>query len=190
MAKKKAIEPPVRKSVLVGGGIVIGVAVLGFIVSTFVLGGGGGGDAKPAANANPVATAAPAAQVPGSDGVPATGNTAAGSDQFPENNLNPGGKNPFAPKASGTSSASTSGSVLAAAAKAPDLKNVPHTWQLLSVKDGKGTFIVDGKKISGVATGKTILGDYVFKSVTGGCAAVAKGTKAFVLCTGAAPFSI
>jgi len=190
MAKRSATaEPPVRKSFLVGGGIVIGIALLLFIGSKLIGGGGGGGDAT--SSQPPVASSSPAAAagVPGSDNNPVTSNGAAGgSSQFPKNQLNPGGTNPFVPRAGTTSSAPAKTVVKALSDTAGKSLAKTHTWQLLDYRAGEGTFLVDGKKYTHVKVGDTIVEGYKLNSVTGACVTV-KGKSVFGLCPGAAPFS-
>ena len=93
--KTKTAEPPVRKSFLVGGAIVIAIALIAFVLNTFVLGGGGGGGGGEITvpSSAPTTTSAPAG-VPGSDSNPVTGS--GDTTGFPKNDLTPGGRNPFA----------------------------------------------------------------------------------------------
>jgi hypothetical protein len=181
MAKKsKGTEPPVRKSFLIFGGIIVAVAVLGFVVSTFVLGGGGGGGEEPA----PATSSAPVPNTgaPGSDGVPATGGA---TNKFPKNELKPGGRNPFSAKGGGaTVAASTASAPSAAAAE----ETKAHTWQLLDLKSDEATILVDGKK-NIVKVGEEVIDGYTFNSVTGKCITV-KGNSVFGLCPGAQPITL
>jgi hypothetical protein len=185
MAKKKAAEPAVRKSFIVGGGIVIGVAILGFVLSTFVLGGGGGGDEDtgPVTTPAPVSSANPGT-VPGSDGVPTTDTD---TSKFPANELKPGGRNPFNAQAKGSAPTSFAAASAGSADVTKAVKPVTaHTWQMLELADGKATILVDGKKKI-VSVGDPLVGDYKFNSITGKCVTV-KGSTTFGLCPGAAPF--
>jgi hypothetical protein len=109
MAKKKAAEPAVRKSLLVMGGAAIGAALFGFILLKFVLGGGGGEEADQATelailnNASiPIASATPG---PGSDGAVS-------------NVLTPGGRDPFV-KPDGVATISTNPGGLGSTSSAP-----------------------------------------------------------------------
>ncbi len=83
MAKQSKDQPAVRKSFLVFGGIVVGVAAVVFALMTF-LGGGGSGEAS-----NPPAgTPAPAqSQSQDSDD--------SGGPSAPGEGLRSGGRNPF-----------------------------------------------------------------------------------------------
>ncbi len=92
--RTKTAEPPVRKSFLVGGGVIIAIALVAFVLNTFVLGGGGGGGedtTTPTTTSAPISTSAPGG-VPGSDNNPVTGTD---TSRFPRNDLTPGGRNPF-----------------------------------------------------------------------------------------------
>lgn len=185
MAKKtKGSEPPVRKSFLIFGGIIIGVAVVGFVVSTFVLGGGGGGPevTTPITSSAPTTTGTePAA--PASDDVPATGST---TGNFPKNDLKPGGRNPFSAKGGSAPAASTS--VAASTAATPVEQAKAHTWQMLDLKSGEATILVDGKKKI-VKVGEELVEGYKLNSVTGKCVTV-KGASVFGLCPGAQPITL
>jgi hypothetical protein len=179
MAKKKSQgEPQLRKSFLVWGGVILGIAVLGF-VATKVIGGGGG----EGLDTGPVLTPSTAT----TDG--STGGAAAGSaaTKPTENKLTDGGRNPFSPKAA--AGAGGTASTQAAPAPAPETTTA-HSWQLLALDGDNATFLVDGKKHAGVDLKDPIVKDYTFNSVAGdGCVTVKKGSEAFALCQGAPPFS-
>lgn len=186
--KSKTAQPPVRKSFLVGGGVVIGIAILAFVVNTFVLGSGGGGGDIPAPSTIPGSTdtgtdTGSTGVVPGSDGNPIP-NPGVDTSRFPKNELTPGGRNPFQAKGG---SGGTVAAAAAASAPAPDVETVKsYTWQMLDLKDGKATILVNGtRKI--VKVGDKLIGDYTLNSITGQCVTV-KGTSTFGLCPGAAPF--
>lgn len=94
--KVKTAEPPVRKSFLVGGGVVIAIAILAFVLNTFVLSGGGGGDIPlPSTAPGQTTTTDTSGGGPGSDNNPVT-NPGTDTSGFPKNDLTPGGRNPFA----------------------------------------------------------------------------------------------
>jgi hypothetical protein len=184
MAKRsKSAQPPVRKSFLVFGGIVIGVAVLGFVVSTFVLGGGGGGD--DAAPAAPVTSSAPAGAVPNTDGTATDGGP---TSSVPKNELTPGGRNPFSRALGGGSTFSAASTSATSPVEAPVKATKTHTWQMLELESGDATILVDGKKKI-VAVGETLIEGYTFNSITGKCVTV-KGSSVFGLCPGAAPITL
>lgn len=136
MAKRESNEVSVRKPILVFGGVVLGVALLGFVLMTFV--GGGGGDEAPAPSAPP--KSAPAVTAPSS--------TSAPSGKVDAPGLRPGGRDPFqalvaassgggapAPAAAPapTQAASTSDSRYVALVKAGKCQalpaNEPHTLE-------------------------------------------------------------
>lgn len=88
-SKKKASEPAVRKSFLVIGGSAVGAAVFGFVLFTFVLGGGGGAEGDDQAtelatlnNASIPIASAPGVPEPGSDGAVLNALTEGGRDPF------------------------------------------------------------------------------------------------------------
>jgi hypothetical protein len=180
--KKKADEPAVRKSFLVFGGVIIGVAILGFVVSTFLVGGGGGGEEV----TKPISSSAPTtgSDTSGSTGTPATGAT---TGTFPKNELKPGGKNPFSPRAAGAAASTTETTVASAAVQAAE-SDATHTWQMLELKSGSATILVDGKK-KVVKVGETLADGYKLNSVTGKCVTV-KGSSTFGLCPGAQPITV
>jgi hypothetical protein len=194
MAKKKTEQQSaISKRFLVTAGAVLGVAVLGFVAMSFV---GKSDDTQiPTTTASAVGastgTSGTSSTTGGAStsGTPSTAGTS--SVKPPENKLTDGGDNPFTPKlsAGGTSSG---GQVQAAASQPSPVQAVTsklHAWQLLTVKDGKATFLVDGKKKAGIALKGEIIKGYTFNSVAGSCVTVKKGTSTFGLCPGAQPFS-
>src|SRR5688500_11342186 len=86
--KKKAAEPPVRKSFLVFGGVALGVALLGFVLMKFV----GGGDGGEAAETTTELATLEGAQIPIAS-VPPSASPESGA-----NDLIAGGRDPFLPK--------------------------------------------------------------------------------------------
>ena len=79
--RRKQQSEPIRKSFLIVGGIAIGVALITFVLMTFVLGGGGGGGSAlpstpPAAITQPTPAPTPT----------------------PSPGLQPGGRDPFSPR--------------------------------------------------------------------------------------------
>jgi hypothetical protein len=83
MAKNRSKQPTIRKPVYVVGGIVLGVAVLGFVLMNFIGRGDGGGDtAVPSSSPSAVQTAPPSAP------------TVPSGNESPQE-LRPGGRDPF-----------------------------------------------------------------------------------------------
>lgn len=186
----KTPEVPVRKSFLIGGAAIVAVAVLAFVLSTFVFGGSGSSNTVAAPSASPSsvqpATSGGTATVP----APAQG--------FPKNVLKSGGADPFVPKVSGVKPQAPAAPAASAPAAEPgsqpgldavDLATL-HTWQLLDFAGGKATFLVDGKKHAKLTPGDKIVEGYTYNSVTGECVTIKKGGGSiFGLCPGAAPFA-
>ncbi len=159
----------IRKPFIIGGAAVIGVTLVLFLASTFLY--GGGDDAPPTAPVTSAAAPAPAVK-------PAA--------KVDENKLKSGGRDPFSPRVG----AAPARAPISAPVVVEEAAATVHTWQLLDVKDGIGSFLVDGKKIAGVDLKKEIVKGYKFNSVSGAtCVTVTVESKAFGLCEGGTPFS-
>lgn len=136
-SKKKAAQPPVRRSVLVMGGAAIGAALFGFVLFTFVLGGGGGGGTE-------ATTAELATLNNASIPIAAAAGAAPGSDGLVRNELTPGGRDPFLTPAGvqtepgGPSSSTGTTSAPVAAAPAPEPVYVPPPAPAQTVPVGEG----------------------------------------------------
>lgn len=92
MAKKRVEQgPPVRKSFLIVAGAAIGAALIGFVLMTFVFGGGGGED--------DTGTVATETSAPGAEGAPAAPIATPVPTPKPTDppGLKPGGRDPFSP---------------------------------------------------------------------------------------------
>lgn len=120
MARRPERQLPVRKSFLIFGGIVLGVAVLGFVLMNFV--GGGGGTEFPeetpitpqggAPQRGTTGTASPnSTQPPGAQATPVPTAT--------PYKLREGGRDPFIPQAGAAPAASPSAESTTVAASAP-----------------------------------------------------------------------
>jgi hypothetical protein len=195
MARKRDTHPAVRKPLIVAAGAVVGLVVLLYVVSTCVLGGRGddgqvAAPPAPANNSSGVVDGASAGVATGGS-VPTTG-AATTTVKAPVNRLTDGGDNPFASRVGAAPAPVKVPAVNVKVPAADELLAKVHVWQLLELKDGKGTFLVDGKKVTGIALRKEIVKGYTFNSVTTAKCATVRNTKAaqaFVLCLGAAPFS-
>lgn len=172
MAKTRTQQPQIRKSVLVFGGVVLGVALLGFVLTTFV-GRGGGGDPSPpplSTGGSQASTVTPKPEAPKAPG------------------LRQGGRDPFRP-AVNTQAAP-------APAPAPDpaepatAVSTPSNLQYMMlykvVFNGQAVYMQyddsGQRQLLGVAD-QTANG-YVVETIGGDCATFRKEDKTIRLCTG------
>ncbi len=166
MAKLRAPVPHVRKSVLVFGGIALGVALLGFVLVTVVGGGGGGEAAAPSAS--------PGITRPNTSG-PSTGNAAAPK-------LRDGGTDPFRPLIV----AAAAGAPAPAATPGPEApaQNEALLIEVLSVDGTNADIRVDSNLHEDVKAGAQLSGGFVLEAISGDCAYLAKSPERFRVCEG------
>lgn len=177
MAKRQAEpQPAIRKSFLITGGVAIGAALLGFILMTFVLGGGGG-------SSDPAPTPAAGAPAVGSDGAPAS--TPAPTERPAEpDGLTPGGRDPFRPIGGQAAPA--------AEAPAPAPEPVveaasfeePSRVDVLSVYATAADIKVDDAVIEGAKGGLAITPTLSLTTIDGSCAIFEDAGQPVKVCEG------
>lgn len=185
MAKNKQPAPPIRKSFLIIGGVAIGAALLGFILMTFVLGGGGGSD-------EPESPSEVATEQGGTAGGSA-GGAAPAATPAPtpapqvENEIKEGGRDPFAPLAAG-----------AAAAPAAEVAPVVEEIDLEVNADGSEVVEVEvldtysdaadlklnGQTFEGLDQGEVISPRFDMDEITGDCVWMKDSGARFKVCVG------
>ncbi|MGH2759382.1 MAG: hypothetical protein ACRDKJ_07420 [Actinomycetota bacterium] len=170
MAKLRAPVPHVRKSVLVFGGLVLGVALLGFVLVS-VVGGGGGESAAPNASPN----ASPGITRPSPSG-PSNGNSAAPK-------LRDGGTDPFRPL---VVAAAAGAAPAPAATPEPAAASSPEAilLEVLSVDKGVADIRVDSNLHEDVKAGAQLSGGFVLEAISGECAYIARSPERFRVCEG------
>lgn len=177
MAKQRVQQPPIRKSFLIFGAIVLGVAVVGFVLMNVV----GGSEPTPS----------PVTPGSGQNGVapaPATQE---------EPRLREGGRNPFQPVVNLAAAAAPSApEPTAAPARAADpgvasTDGGPKTLiGLQAIHDGLADLTFVNSELRNVKPGTTLqpapaLPDaYVLERVTGDCAFVKRGVEIRRVCVG------
>jgi hypothetical protein len=169
MAKRRT-QPQVRKTLLVWGGVVIGVALLGFVLTTFV-GGGGGSTPPPSSAAGPSVDRKATPQV----GVPKNPSPAS---------LRAGGRDPFhALIAQGSSQPNPA----PAATPAPEAAAAASPGVLLetiSVESGVADIRIDAKLHENAKPGAQLSGGFVLEAIEGDCAFIARSPERFRVCEG------
>jgi hypothetical protein len=168
MAKLRAPVPHIRKSVLVFGGIALGVALLGFVLVTVVGGGGSSDTAAPSAS--------PAITRPNTSGGSGNGNAAAPK-------LREGGRDPFKPL---VVAAAAGGAPAPAATPEPAAASEPEALhiEVLSVDKGIADIRVDSNLHEDVKAGAQLSGGFVLEAISGECAYIARSPERFRVCEG------
>lgn len=176
MARKTAVdEPPVRKGLLVVGGVAVGAALLGFLIIHFALGGGGGENPLPSTPAAPGVAVPVATATPSSNEV-----TSGGRDPFGA----PQGLAPIATAAPAAAPAAVSAPAPSASVLASQQVNPHFTLNVVKVAGSAADLKFDGKSITGVHAGDKLPDGVVVQKVADGCATFDQGGKVFSVCQG------
>lgn len=170
MAKLRASVPHVRKSVLVFGGVAVGVALLGLVLVTVVGGGGGGETVAPIAS--------PGITQPNPN-APSNGNNAAAPK------LRDGGTDPFRPLIV-AAAAGAAPAPAPAPTTAPEEASDPEAIRLevVSVDKGVADIRVDSNLHEDVKAGARLSNGFVLEAISGECAYIARSPERFRVCEG------
>lgn len=173
MARRPEPQEPIRKSFLIFGGVVVGVALLAFVLTTFVFGGGGGGGSD-----EPIVTS----PTPGTAPDPAAAAAAPTPTPSPTPfKLTPGGRDPFVPQAG------------AAPAPTPEVQPAaftsqegaePVTVSVLAVKNGTAEIKLNDTILSGVRPDQVLTNRFNTDEFKDKCVVMKDNGDRFKVCEG------
>jgi hypothetical protein len=184
MARRIEKQQPVRKSFLIFGGVVIGAAVLAFVLMTFVFGGGGAIEVEE----TPEETATSPA--PGAAGSPAPGGQAPAAQPTPTPTATPykiqeGGRDPFIPQA-GAAPAATPAPVaeVQPASFTNDDGSEPVTVAVLAVYGNSADVKLNKEVFEGAKAGQVLTPRFSVEKIEGECVILKEQADSFKVCKG------
>jgi hypothetical protein len=178
MARRKQPQQPIRKSFLIFGGVAIGAAVLGFVLMTFVLGGGGGIEVEetPTTRGSP-APGSPSAQAPGAQATPTPTAT-----PF---KVKEGGRDPFIPQAAAIPAATPEPTAAVQPASfTNDDGSEPVTISVLGTYGNSADVKLNKTVFEGVKPGQVLTARFSMDTIEGECVFMKEKDDRFKVCKG------